>query len=278
MTFGHPQILVGMEDVEMMLAILVRNIRLSFVLSVALAWTCFPIAALAAPGDVTLEIFAADWSFNPLSLEIHFPHSFMCIEHQLTSGIKEDCYGFYSYWGQIRQVTFSSGDSLRTANGVNWVEASHPFRFVTQTAPCDTLQVFDADRKLTWRLPPYGGPAEITWPGHPWAPFWRVTGVAYAQNPVGLVYGPGVGGNEFCRDPNQFSRVTATFKHNLSSAGLAAVMRTIHNWNSHDYVLTISNCVDFVDAIAISLQLKRPARRPNQSPDDYVKGLTTLNP
>jgi hypothetical protein len=235
-----------------------------------------PPVALAAPGDITLEVFGADWtSGGPIN---GFEHAFMCIEYQLASGIKEECYGFYPDDRQVRRVHFSGGDSVASSDGINWIEASHPFRFVTESAPCNNLQIYDASRSFTWRLPIPSGRSEFIVPGAPWRSFWNVIGVDYASSPIGFVYGPGVTVSEFCRNPDRFTNFSATFKHNITNSQRTAVLSIINNWDGHKYSITNSNCIDLVDSVVGALGLKRPGRSPTQTPGAYVSQLIAINP
>lgn len=235
------------------------------------------IGVFAAPGEIFLEVFGADWP-EVSAPAVRFPHAFMCLEYHLSSGIKEDCFGFYSAFESARKVEFTNGDCLTSSNGTNWAECRGGFKFIRQGNPCDFIRLFDSTRNLSWEIPVRGGVSKITWPQHPRSEYWVVKGVALSYDPTGLISGPGIIKNEICERPERFTSIAATFKKKLSDAQRTVILNQVAAWNDHKYKFTTQNCIDFVDSIASKLALKTPARSAVQGGGDYVKALVSLNP
>src|SRR6516162_6712686 len=59
---------------------------------ISLALVVLTFSAAAAPGDIMLELMASPAKFTD---SLSLGHAFFCVEYQLNSGIKEDCFVFY---------------------------------------------------------------------------------------------------------------------------------------------------------------------------------------
>lgn len=91
--------------------------------------------ALAAPGDIVVEFMASSvgWADGP-----SLGHAFACLALHLSSGVKEDCYGFYSKAGGADM--FVGGPGV-VANEFR----KNPDRFAQITASAQ--QTIDTDRR-----------------------------------------------------------------------------------------------------------------------------------
>lgn len=96
-----------------------------------------------------------------------------------------------------------------------------------------------------------------------------------------LIGGPGAADNEaLAKKPNRFNpgELTGEIGVKLKGDMRHQFFVLLNDWNSKNYSLTNSNCIDFVDAVAAILLLKRPPRSPSQKPTDYITALKKLNP
>jgi hypothetical protein len=96
-----------------------------------------------------------------------------------------------------------------------------------------------------------------------------------------LIGGPGVADNEgLAKRPNRFNpgELTGQIGVKLSGNMRHDFFVLLNDWNSKQYNLTDSNCIDFVDAVAGILKLKRPTRSSAQTPTSYLTALKNLNP
>lgn len=93
-----------------------------------------------------------------------------------------------------------------------------------------------------------------------------------------LIGGPGVVEVESGKNPQRFKRVTEVFQTTISQAQVQKIYRKAKTWNLKHFKLTSNNCIDFVDNVAKGLGLRRPPRKEQQLPVDYVKELKKLNP
>jgi hypothetical protein len=179
---------------ESMPAILPARFAAATIL-VELLLLTFPIHTTANPGDIYLYLYSSSRSWENRSV---FGHAFACMAYHLSSGIKEECYGFYP----------------------------------------------------------------------------KTTGAL-------LVGGPGVADNEgLAKRPNRFNpgELTGEIGLKITSDQRHDFFVLLDTWNSRNYNLTNSNCIDFIDAVAASLHLNRPPRSPGQTPTAYLTELKRLNP
>jgi len=96
-----------------------------------------------------------------------------------------------------------------------------------------------------------------------------------------LIGGPGVADNEgLAKRPNRFNpgELTGEIGVKLSGDMRHKFFVLLDDWNSKNYSLTDSNCIDFVDAVAAILLLARPPRSAAQTPTSYLTALKNRNP
>lgn len=145
---------------------------------------------IAAQSGHSVSFVGAPWTSGSSSQG--FYHAFICIATKLTSGIKEDCYGFY---------------------------------------------------------PAQAAKAAIGGPG-------KINGLDIRRIDAGSV---------------------ATGYIDITVDQRRKIFAQIDEWSKKEYDLTDQNCIDFVDAIAAMLGVKRPSRIPTQKPVDYIQKLKSLN-
>jgi len=88
---------------------------------------------------------------------------------------------------------------------------------------------------------------------------------------------PGAVESQFRRNPDSFSRVTASFTREITLLQYYNIGRIMQAFNRSDYSLLETNCIDLVDSVARSISLKTPVRAVIQTPVAYVKELARLN-
>lgn len=93
----------------------------------------------------------------------------------------------------------------------------------------------------------------------------------------GLVGGPGLVASEANKNPGRFDHIDTTVKVKISDDQRRQILALANQWNSKDYSLTTSNCIDFVHEAIGKTGLKRPDRTQFQLPADYMQSLDQLN-
>lgn len=95
-----------------------------------------------------------------------------------------------------------------------------------------------------------------------------------------LIGGTGLAANEAIeKKPLRFrpGEITSQISKNVNSGELSAIFALMDEWNTKQYKLTNSNCIDFVHAVARLLNFHLPARSLAQTPTQYMKELKRLN-
>ncbi|MBY3575464.1 hypothetical protein HFN65_31490 [Rhizobium laguerreae] len=112
--------------------------------------------ARAAPGDIYAEIMAVP-SGSSISGQEWFAtgHAFICISLHLNSGIKEDCYGFYSVGNTIEEVLVGGSDLLDEFNETpsKWANINWSFKKkISVQQRLDLLRLIDAANIRDYQL------------------------------------------------------------------------------------------------------------------------------
>ncbi|WP_152601995.1 hypothetical protein [Burkholderia paludis] len=239
-------------------------------------FVCFSKLASANPGDILIQFMAAE-RYPIIEDGTGVVHAFACIDLDLNSGIKEDCYGFYPRGGQSQKITLSNGDALLRSSGSSWRESTTGINFVQQSEDCNDVQLFDPNRNFYWKLPIPTGKSYWRVGSGSWNGYYSVTKIDRALSPLGFVGGAGMVCPEFVKNPSRFANVKESYSVNITESQRQTIIGVFNSWNTASYSLTQNSCIDLVDQVAAALNLKRPRRSATQLPTDYLKQLKEEN-
>lgn len=93
----------------------------------------------------------------------------------------------------------------------------------------------------------------------------------------GLIGGPGLTASEANKNPGRFGHIDTTVKVKITEDQRRQILALTDQWNSKDYSLTTSSCIDFVHDAVGKTGLKRPDRSKFQLPADYMKAIDQMN-
>jgi hypothetical protein len=100
-----------------------------------------------------------------------------------------------------------------------------------------------------------------------------------SSSPKAFIGGPGIVDSEFgSKRPDHWANVSVSIQKDVTADQPRAIYSAAEDYNAHEYRLTDSNCIDFVDKVSAIVGWRRPARSSNQFPVDYVNKLKELNP
>lgn len=99
----------------------------------------------------------------------------------------------------------------------------------------------------------------------------------YGSGKFVFVGWPGAMNSEFQKQPTRFSQVGASFRRVIDTQKRQAIYARANQFNTMNYSLLDSNCIDFMDSAAAVVGLARPPRFPAQTPTQYVSELKRLN-
>ncbi len=88
-----------------------------------------------------------------------------------------------------------------------------------------------------------------------------------AKDTIGnFIGGPGLVRNEFQQKPARFSRIDQSLKVPISDDQRRKILGLVNDWNTKNYALSNTNCVDFLRSVAEAAGLRVPPRATTDFP------------
>ncbi len=95
------------------------------------------------------------------------------------------------------------------------------------------------------------------------------------QSKKAAIGGPGKIGNKDIRRVG--ADIVSTEEIPLTNEQRTALFKLRDDWSKKDYALTLNNCIDFTASALKLLGKKTPPRTETQTPQEFIKGVKSLN-